>query len=238
LYSQSFRSPSIQNFHEPLTGSIKPERSSVVELELGYQFTPEMLFSVNAFNISTKNTIIFGSQGDGDTYTEWYQNFSRSGSHGLEAVYSIRKKRWYANFSYSYNAANSNNTLVKYQVPQTRMQYAGFPLNKITLNTSFKLTERLNFNPTFVYASKRYAYTTTDADGNPVSTSLSPYFLANAFFNYTNLFIPGLTLGVGAYDILNQHPVLPQAYNGGYAPVPGRSREWVVKLSYQLDFKK
>lgn len=50
--------------------------------------------------------------------------------------------------------------------------------------------------------------------------------------------LPGLTGGLGVYDLLNQHPSIPQAYDGDYAPVPGRSREYVVKLSYQIDFKK
>jgi len=61
--------------------------------------------------------------------------------------------------------------------------------------------------------------------------------LVNAFLNYTNV-LPGLNVGAGAYDIANQRPGIPEAYNGGYAPIPGRSREYVVKLSYQLDFKK
>ncbi len=60
---------------------------------------------------------------------------------------------------------------------------------------------------------------------------------ANAFVNYRNL-LPGLTAGVGAYDIFNRKPAIPQAYNGGYAPIPGRSREYVVKLLYQLNFAK
>jgi hypothetical protein len=55
--------------------------------------------------------------------------------------------------------------------------------------------------------------------------------------NYRNI-VPGLTGGIGVYDILNAKPSIAQAYNGDYAPVPGRSREYVVKLSYQLNFKK
>jgi hypothetical protein len=61
--------------------------------------------------------------------------------------------------------------------------------------------------------------------------------LTNAFVNFKNI-LPGLTAGIGAYDILNANPVIPQAYNGGYAPIPARSREYVLKLSYRLGFKK
>jgi len=62
--------------------------------------------------------------------------------------------------------------------------------------------------------------------------------LVNAFLNYRGLFGSGFNIGVGAYDITNERPGIPQGYNGGYAPIPGRSREYVVKISYQLSFKK
>jgi outer membrane cobalamin receptor len=59
LYSQAFRSPAIENLHLAFGNKVVPEKSSISELELGYQFTPEMLFSVNAFVINTSNVIIF-----------------------------------------------------------------------------------------------------------------------------------------------------------------------------------
>jgi len=238
LYSQAFRAPSLQNINIALNGQVKPEKSNVFEVELGYQFTPEMLLAVNAFNISTKNVLIYGSSGsdDDNTFTEWYENSRKSGSRGLEAVYSIRKKMWYANLTYSYSTALKDNSVATYNVPG-QSQYVGFSKSKFTLNANFYLTSKLSFNPTFIYASKRYAYTTLDADGNPALTTLDPYVLVNAFFNYRNIF-PGFTLGAGAYDIANARPAIPEAYNGGYAPIPGRSREYVVKISYQINFKK
>jgi hypothetical protein len=196
-----------------------------------------MLLALNAFSISTKDVLIYGSTGEGDTFEEWYENEDKSGSQGIEVVYSIRKKGWYANLTYSFNQASSNNTVEKFEVPQTSKQFVGFPSSKVTLNTNFNLTKQLTFNPTFIYASKRYAYTQLDINDEPESTELDPYMLVNAFFNYRDI-LPGLTVGAGVYDLMNERPSVPQAYNGGYAPIPGRSREYVLKLSYQLNFKK
>jgi outer membrane cobalamin receptor len=237
LYSQAFRAPSLQNINIALGGKIKPEKSDVFELELGYQFTPEMLLAINAFSISTRNLMIYGSQGENETFEEWYENSQKSGSKGIEFVYTIRQKVWYANLTYSFSQAIKNNSVEVYNVSQTNKQYVGFPSHKVTLNTNFNLTSRLTINPTFIYASTRYAYTTVDDEGNAISTALDPYILTNAFLNYKNI-LPGLTGGIGAYDILNERPATPQAYNGGYAPIPGRSREYVVKLSYQINFTK
>lgn len=239
LYSASFRSPSLQNVQLDTTGAA-PEKSNVFEFELGYQFTPEMLLALNAFHISTRDIIVYGSEGEGDTFNEWYENYEKSGSKGVEIIYSIRKKNWYSHLTYSFSQAISDNTVDKYAVPQTSKQYVGMLAHKVTLNTNINVTRHLSFSPTIVYGGKRYAYTTVDEDGEPVATTLDSYLLANTFFNYRNL-VPGLTLGVGAYDLFNEKPAIPQAYNGGtgaYAPIPGRSREYIIKVTYQLNFKK
>jgi outer membrane receptor protein involved in Fe transport len=238
LFSQAFRAPSIENINIAVGGTIKPERSNVFEAELGYQFTPETVFSVNAFSLSTNDVIIYQSETISATETiEYYKNFDRSGTHGLEAQYSLRKKKWYLNASYSFSRANSNNTVETYRVPQTSNVFVGFPASKVTLNSSFQLVDKLHFSPSLIYASKRYAYNAIDGDGNYVSNQLDPYVLLNAFFNYKNI-VEGLTMGAGIYDLLNQRPAIPQAYNGGYAPISGRSREYVFRLTYQLNFKK
>ncbi len=240
LYSQAFRAPSIQNINLALNGKVKPERSDVIELELGYQFTPEMLLSVNVFSITTKNVLIYHLDNSVTPFVEWYENDHKSGTQGVEVVYSIRKKGWYATATYSYNQAISSNTVATYAVTDHDNQYVGMPLHKATINTNFYLTPKLSFAPSFIFASARYAYTSVsvgyEGDGTPQLGKLEPYVLANGFLNYRDA-LPGLTVGAGVYDIFNARPAIPQAYNGDYAPIPGRSREYVVKLSYQLNFK-
>jgi outer membrane receptor protein involved in Fe transport len=239
LYSQAFRAPSIQNINIALNGDIKPEKSNVFEAEFGYQFTPEMLLAVNAFSITTTDILTYGSEGTGgDDFNEWYENATKTGTRGVELIYSIRQKSWYANFSYSYaQAIEGDETVATYTVPQTTKQYAGMLSQKVTLNSAFYVSKNISINPSFIYGGKRYGYTAVDELGETVATELDPYLLANLFVNFRNI-VKGLNAGAGVYDLLNEKPVLAQAYNGGYAPVPGRSREYVVKLSYRLDFKK
>jgi outer membrane receptor for ferrienterochelin and colicin len=238
LYSQAFRAPSIQNINLALTGSIKPEKSNVFEFEFGYQFTPEMLLAVNAYSLTTKNIMTYGSEGEDDEFVEWYENATKMGTRGLELIYNIRKKGWYANFSYSFSQAiGGDETVETYIVPQTDRQYIAMLSQKITLNSSFNLAKSVSLNPSFIYGGKRYAATELDEDGEGVINEIDPYLLANLFLNFRNV-LPGLTAGVGMYDILNAQPALPQAYNGGYLPIPARGREYVIKLSYRLDFKK
>jgi outer membrane cobalamin receptor len=233
LYSQAFRTPAIENQHLAYDVKVIPEKSSVAEIELGYQFTPEMLFSVNAYNMKTENTIIYIYI---DNDHQYYKNYSLSGSSGIELVYSFRKNKWSADVNYSFAQANPNSTVDKYLVPQSNTQYAGVANQKLVMNLTYQLSEKLSVNATLINSGKRYAYTYPDVDGNPVATELPSYTLLNCFANYKNI-LKGLTFGLGVYDLLNEKPVIPQAYNGNYAPIPGRSREFVIKLSYQLNFK-
>jgi outer membrane receptor for ferrienterochelin and colicin len=239
LYSEAFRAPSVQNINIALNGTIKPERSDIFEAEIGYQFTPEMLLTINGFSISTKKILTYGSEGTAGTdFHEWYTNATKSGTRGFEVVYSIRKKTWYSNLTYSFsNAIAVDSTLATFVVPQTSKQFVGFPVYKLTFNFNYNITSRLSLNPTLIYSGKRYAYSGTDDDGNTVSSALNPYALFNVFMNYKHI-VPGLTAGIGVYDVFNEHPNIPQAYDGGYSPIPGRSREYVVKLFYQINFKK
>jgi outer membrane cobalamin receptor len=238
LYSQAFRAPSIENINIARYGKVKPERSDVFELELGYQFTPEMLLAVNAFSISTKNILTYGTNGaTGSDFSEWYENATKMGTRGVELVYTVRKKAWYAMLTYSFSSAlKGDSTIATYQLSQTSKQYVAMLAHKATLNVNVNVSSNVTLNPTIIYGGKRYGYTSVDEEGNPVSKQIDPYLLTNVFLSYKNI-VPGLNAGVGIYDLLNQHPVIPQAYNGGYGPIPGRSREYVVKLYYQLNFK-
>jgi outer membrane receptor for ferrienterochelin and colicin len=246
LYSEAFRAPAIENINTAQGGRIKPEKSHVFEAELGYQFTPEMLFSVNIFTVNTDDVIIYVPVPNGTNQPDdSYKNYDRSGTRGIELQYSIRRNKNYINASYSYSVANSN-TVDKYVVPQTSSQFIGQLKGKLTLNASFAITNNFTVNPSIILGGKRYAYNSfvngVDSNGNstkePVVNEISPYTLANLFFNYRDLGIKGLTLGAGVYDLFDQRPVIPQAYNGDYAPIPTRSREYVLRASYQLDFKK
>jgi outer membrane receptor for ferrienterochelin and colicin len=249
LFSEAFRTPSIENVNIEYNGEkIKPERATVFELEVGYQFTPEMLLSVNGFSLSTKDVIIYGFYPN--STDDYYRNYNKTGSQGIEAVYSYRKKNWYANLNYSFAQAIGDNTVDVYRVEQTNSQYAGQLAHKLTINSCFTLAKGLTVNPTIIFGGKRFAYTdfveSMDLNGKmiktPISTRLSGYTLANLFINYQNILNSGITFGLGVYDLFNEQPAIAQAYYTDSAPVlgsiPGRSREYVLKVSYQLDFKK
>ena len=237
LYSQAYRAPGIENIN--LNSAIKPERSNIAELEVGYQFTPDMLLAVNAYKVFTKDVIIYNyiDLEDGD-YREEYTNFEKTGTSGIEVVYKFKKQNWYTNFTYSFYNTNAGNTVDTYQVAPNPNLFVAFPAHKFTFNGSIALVKGLRINPSLVWGSERYGYNAIDTEETPVLNRFAPYTLANLYINYDLQPVKGLTIGLGMYDIFNQKEPILQAYNGDFAPISGRSREITLKLSYDLSFKK
>ncbi len=236
LYSKAFRTPSIENISLAKDGLIQPEKAQAIEFEFGYQLTPEMLLTVNGFHLSTKDPIVYSYEElAGGDYLDYYQNYKMTGTKGIEAMYTIRKKGWHAALTYSFSRALQGNTVDAYVVPQTDRQYVGMLPQKLTAQGSFTIIEGLTINPSFIFGDNRYAYQSIDSEGSPEITELPSYALVNLFVNYQSPF-PHFNIGIGVYDLLNEHPSIPQAYNGDYAPIPGRGREYVVKFNYQINF--
>jgi hypothetical protein len=73
--------------------------------------------------------------------------------------------------------------------------------------------------------------------GNPMLSQVDPALLVNAHLLYRDLGWKGLDVGVGGFNLLGQQVPYLQPYNGGHAPLPGASREFVARVSYSLEFK-
>jgi outer membrane receptor for ferrienterochelin and colicin len=232
LASGSYRAPGIDNIN--LANDIKPERSVVFELEAGYQLTPDMLLSINGFVINTKDIIVFANIDlGGGEFDQLYENSRRFGSRGAEVTYTFRKNKWLLETTYSYYQSGTS-TVERYAVPDNDRLFIAFPQHKLGFMAGYSITGALSVNVTANHFSKRYAYTELDEDDIPAVTQLDPYTLINANVRYTNAFIKGLSLSAGVFDLLDERPVTPQAYNGDVAPIPGRSREFTFKVIYTI----
>ena len=251
LFGQNFRAPSIENIR--LYPQIKPELTTALEVELGYQLQYNMFVSANIFDISIRDAIVFGGGG--------YRNYERTQTRGVEVEYFFKDAWGSINLNYSFYLSNdaglsdSVRALNPYRVWSYRLGadgklqplfvndnvLLGFAPHKITLNSSFNLSswvDGLSINPSFVYLSSRYAISEAkQLLGIQTVQETKPVALLNVFVNYKNAFqLPGLDIGVGVYDALGSNYDFVQPYNIGNAVLPGPSREIVAKASYRLRF--
>lgn len=251
LFGQNFRAPSIENIR--LYPEIKPELTTALEVELGYQLAYNMFLSTNIFDISIQDAIVFGGGG--------YRNFARTNTRGIEVEYFIKDSWGSINLNYSFYLANNDGfsdsikALNPYRVwsfrpninGQREVSFVndnvllGFAPHKATVNASFNLSrwvDGLTINPSFVYLSGRYTVSELQfLEGIQTVQETRSVMLLNVFVNYKNAFqIAGLDIGVGVYDALGSNYDFIQPFNIGNAALPGPSREIVAKASYLLRF--
>jgi hypothetical protein len=98
----------------------------------------------------------------------------------------------------------------------------------------------VNVSSSFI--GKRYGYDVKitgpgpfDVDGVLIKEKLTN--ITDFYFNFDDLFTPGLNLGAGMHNIFNQNLSYLQPYFGLQPPIPGPSRELYFKASYQFPFK-
>ncbi len=237
LYTSAFRAPSIENINLSAgEDGIKPEKTAVLELEAGYQFTRSSLFTFNFYDITTKDPIVYFY--DDSLGTDNYHNFGGSGSRGFEAEYRVKAKWGYVTLNYAFYTVAGKEKIDDYSVSENENVLLAFAAHKINLNTSFSLTKNLSLNVSGSFRNVTYGYDGVDTAGNYILKKYDPVVLANVFVRYNNLLVKGLGLGIGVYDLLDSKMAFIQPYNGGHAALPGPSREFVFRLSYDLHFKE
>jgi len=235
LYNQSFRSPGIEDIDLSASGTIKPEMTQVLEFEGGYEITPDMYVTLNIFDITTKNPIVYVVDTGGN---EVYKNLNQQGSRGAELDYRIKSSWGYVDFNYSFYTVAGKTTVPSFQVPIDNNMMLGFAANKFNLYGYYNLTKDISIAPTISWIGRRYGYA-LDGGGVYLKT-YSPTILANLFISYNNCLTHGLRIGIGCYNIFNSDYAFIQPYmtNVLHLALPGQSREFALRLSYDLKFKK
>ncbi|MCE3226804.1 MAG: TonB-dependent receptor [Bacteroidetes bacterium] len=234
LYSNSFRAPSIENINYSTSDGIKPELTQVTEVELGYQLTRKSILTLSVFDITTNNPIVYSVD---SALNDVYINSGSSGSQGIEAEYRIKQRWGNIGVNYSYYSVANKEKITDYEVSESSSSLVGFANHKFNLVSSFKIMEGLTINPTISFIGKRWGYGSVDDSAVSVIEEFDPVTLINLFLRYETP-VKGLSIGIGAYDILGQKYKFIQPYDGYHAPLPGPGREFTFRLQYNLNFKK
>ncbi len=228
LYSNSFRAPSIENINlAPITG-ITPELTTVIELETGFQLNKHNIITLNVFDITTRNPIIYFY--DDSLLTDNYENSDLSmGTMGLEAEYRFKHKRASVTLNYAFYTTSGKDRVEDYAVEENEAMLLAFPSHKITLNATYAFTKQFSANISSIWQSARYGYSTVDTSFTSVIEEFEPGLYLNAFLHWTLKKVPA-TFSLGVHDILNTKTLYIQPYNGYHAPLPGPSREIVFRI--------
>jgi outer membrane receptor for ferrienterochelin and colicin len=240
LFAQAFRTPSVQNVAVAAENGMdmSPERTTVFELEVGAMLGDHVMLTASGFYTMLKDPIVFKSSVDSTGKTiESYMNFERTGSLGTEATLQVRHPRVWMNLAYSFYSPRWLNEVDLYAVPGRDDLLLAFPAHRLTLTGAVRVTDHFSIAPTMVFSTERFGMAGRDAAGNPLVRRFEPSVLLNLYLSYRDLGIKGLDIGFGVYNVLGADVPFVQPYDGGHAPLPGPSREYLGRISYTFTFE-
>jgi hypothetical protein len=204
-----------------------------VELELGYKINDNMFITGNLFDITITNTIYYFAITATDAN---FYNGQQSGSRGFELEYKVKSKRAWLNANYAYYNVSGKNYIDLYAVPGNNKASLSAPQHRININSGVRIGSNFSINPSFNILSSRYGFAQHDANDNKVLKNYNPSVYMNLFLNNSNFLTKGLTVGVGCYDIFDQKQMFIQPYDGDHTPLPGLSREIMLRISYGIHY--
>lgn len=236
LFSGSFRTPAIGNID--VSYNLKPEKSFVSEVEVGYRINDNMFVTANFFDIQIKESIVYYDTGSGwNPIIDWgYDNVENAGSNGLELEFKTKYAKFFAGINYAFYTQALRALPEAYAVPG-KNSAQGLSQHQIGLFGSYNISDKLALSPSLSIMGKKYSYLDVDDDGYPKMGDSGPFYIMNLALNYKP--VKGLGITISVYDLFNQKQPFAHPYYGWYSPYPGRSREILIKLVLHSDlFKK
>jgi outer membrane cobalamin receptor len=235
LTNKSFKAPTLENLNLQDANGLKPELTSVFELELGYKIGRKSYFTLNGFYNDQRNTILYlFNQDDG---LEYYSNGGRLSNYGTEAEFIYRDSLWNIRTSWSWYSFKNGLMPELYTIPDNESLVLNFPQHKFATTITRTLPKDWHINLTSQFISARYLYTGVDSQGNYGISKCPPNVMLSFCVNKINM-LPGFDFSLAVHNILNSKYVMGQPYAGDLAPVRSLSREAVIRLTWYPGYTK
>jgi outer membrane cobalamin receptor len=229
LYSQAFRAPNLLNIS--YNYGIAPETTEVGEIEVGYKFSPALSIVSNIFAMNIKNAIVYLNDGKNGGFGS-YQNAGNTGTAGAEVEIRLKKEWGFINANYSFYRS-LNNTVAVYEVPNAENLHIGLAAHKFNLLGNLKIGKIVNINPSCTFLSERYGQEVEPNTGN-ISIQKNPSLLLCNLNLHFQSFLRNISASIGVHNIFDVNYNFVQGYQSGRSSLPAPSREFVLKLLYDV----
>ena len=231
LYGQAFRTPNSQQIDTNSSSSIpplKPEQTTVHELEFGHAFGTRGYLTGTLFSQSIKDAIIYTPQG--------FTNNVQARTNGIEVQY------WYRSglVSFQANASHTRSNdddIPLYDVAGRSGQFVGAAADIANLWSSWStglpnLRLLLGARLLGPRTAKAYSPGAVDAaSGLPVAQHrLAAETTLNLGLRYE---LSRLSIAVGVRNLTDAVQFIPQPYNDISTPFPFGAREWWLRVSWR-----
>ncbi len=242
LFSLSFRAPGVENIalQSPMA-PVRPEHTTIFEFEAALDLPGKQKISANLFDIRIDAPIAYtldpmNPSGQG------YLNLGKQGSRGFEVTYSVRAPSAKLEANYSFYAPTFADNLGAYVVAGHPDQFMGAPAHRVHARGTVWAWNRIGISPSVLILGPRYMRGPDDPNtGASTATQIPTQALANLYIFRDNIGTPGLSLGLGIYNIFGTNyqyvhiSTSGTAFTDDQAPFPGLDREVMLRLAYQYE---
>lgn len=235
LVAGSFRAPGIDNIRFA-AGDIRPERTRVIELESGLALSSAMYLTVNAFDITINDPLIyFVDSADEIEGFDGYTNFPQTGTRGVETTLLGTAPYGRLEISYSFATAAGKNQVPLYGVPGDDGRLLATPQHKAVVVGSIFLAPGVTATVTAIGRSERAAQVGYDEDFNALYGELPPSLLVGGALRVSDVLVRGVEATLGVRNALGDDYRIAQPYASGHPPLPFEDREVYVRLAGRFD---
>lgn len=228
LVAGSFRAPAIDNIRFAQAG-ILPERTRVIELEGGVALPASTYLTVNVFDITIHDPMIYFVNTTEDGQSDGYANFPQTGTRGVEATLLGTAPFGRLELSYSFATADGKNQVPLYAVPGDDGRLLAAPQHKGVIIASLFLARGVTATMTGVLRSERATQVATDADLNAVYGELPASLMVGGALRIT--VVRDVEAVLGVRNALAEDFRIAQPYASGHGPLPIDDREIYVRLA-------
>jgi outer membrane receptor for ferrienterochelin and colicins len=238
LFSLSFRAPGVENLNLNMNPDtdLRPERTRIFEFEGYVDVAAYHRLSANVYDVAIDAPIVYiVDSTDPMNPTEGYLNLGRQGTRGFEVAYRLRHPLLRLDANYSFYAPSVARDTTNYDVPGHSNMFLAAPAHRAALRATVRPFAGFGISPTVVVLGPRFSRGPVDMDGNETALEIPAQVLANLFVYKENVGVPGLTVGLGVYNIFGADYRFIRASGSGHPPLPGLDREVMLRLSYLFE---
>ncbi len=233
LGAQAFRMPSFANKSlekiVDAANEVRPERTTVLEGEIGYQRDGLGRVTLNGFYAQISDPIIYTYDEMADQETYFNRGNTQTAGFELELATQLGPTR--STLGYSFYTALGER-VEDYEVPDSGA-LLGAAQHKLTARVVWEVWRKITVAPSLALLAGQHAYTADSPDvpeALPVKALVGLAVMAEDIGG-----VMGLGASLTAHDLLDQVETFPQPYFGGHAPLLGSGRQIVLRLSYAYE---